>query len=123
MSYDIVVFRMCTSNEHFEAEVTGSKGSVYRVTFGQLTWEEKNKQGYECGWRCSCKAFQFRGICKHITKVRPFRCGYHEQWGTGKSAPAADPDVKVLTPPDASESPLGTCPCCGGAVVAVRCAV
>lgn len=60
---------MCTSNEHFEADVTDSRGSIYRVTFGQLTWEEKNKQDCEYGWMCSCKAFQFRGTCKHICRV------------------------------------------------------
>lgn len=121
MSADIQVFLMCTSNEAWSAEVAGSKGDRYTVSFGELSWTEKNRQGCDYGWSCTCRAFQYRGTCKHIARAKPFRCGYHEQWGTGTPAPEEDPSIKVLT--KSTPSSLGACPCCGGSVVAVRCAV
>lgn len=87
---------MCCSNEHWETEVVGSKGDVYKVTFG---W---TPDGNDFG--CTCPQSRIkRRECKHIKSVKHQRCGWHQQFDAGDVDPA-DPK----------------CPRCGGEVVAIR---
>ena len=118
-------FKMCLSNEYFAADVLSSKeDKTYRVEFKELNYTEQSRQYSVYGWVCGCQAFKFRGSCKHIEKARPFRCGYHEQWGTGTPAPELPPDVSVCAQDVCDENARwGPCPVCGGELMIVRCAV
>ena len=77
------------------------------------------------GWVCDCPAFQHRGECKHIRRVKPLHCGYHEQWGTGCEPPEETPEDIFVHAPDPHEGSdrWGPCPVCGGELTIVRCAV
>lgn len=126
MPLDTQTFKMCRSNEHFEAEVISSKRDrTYLVEYKQLDPSEQHRQGYTHGWTCDCPAFKHRGECKHIQRVKPLHCGYHEQWGTGCEPPEVIPKDIFVHEPDAQEGSdrWGPCPVCGGELVIVRCAV
>jgi len=90
---------MCCSHEQWERQVTGSKGAVYTVRFGQVFG-----QLCEYDFTCDCPHFRIRHKrCKHIAQARPDWCGWHQQFEAG--------DVD-------SDDPK--CPKCGGEVVAIR---
>lgn len=99
---DIMPFSMCSSNQHWERIVPGSKGAQHTVRFEQLP----PTAPYEYGFTCTCHAFKFGGgkECKHIKSVKDQWCGWHGQFDAGKVVD-------------------GKCPKCGGPVVGVMCAV
>jgi len=102
----------CCTNEHWEKEVTGSKGDKYIVCFGRLDGEERLRQGCDYGWTCTCKGFKFRGKCRHLTQVKASGefCGWNDC-------------LEVGAPPDYDEHDRPVCPDCGGPVMTVNVAV
>lgn len=88
---------MCCTNEHWETEVVGSKGDVYKVSFG---WTPLSGHCFSC--TCPQSHIKHRQ-CKHIKAVQSRRCGWHQQFEAGD----VDPDNP-------------RCPKCGGEAVAIR---
>tara|TARA_Y100000310_G_C20577716_1_gene761304 strand:- start:630 stop:953 length:324 start_codon:yes stop_codon:yes gene_type:complete len=96
---------MCSSWEHLEVKVKGSKGAEYIVTHGKL----RRDADYEYGFSCNCPAFKYRkGECKHIKAVKVDTllniCLWHQQFDGGA---AID----------------GMCPKCGNEIIGIMCAV
>jgi len=126
---DIVAMRYCKSLDNWVAEVEGSKGDTYTVSYGHLYGRASETMGYTHGWTCTCRNFTHRlksvGECKHIKLAKAHHCGWHEQYGSGQTPAAPDPKVRVLTPPsyDPEEDTLEPCPCCGGATRSQMCGV
>ena len=85
-------WRWCSTNEHYQEKVAGSKGAEYTVTYGPTPGGP-----YQYGWSCTCPSFKHRGgECKHIKAVKPNRCAHGAEAACG------------------SPSPMGeTCPECG----------
>ena len=95
-------YRWCSTNEHYEEVVPGSKGASYTVRYGTTP------QGpYQYGWSCTCPAFKFKGgDCKHIKAVESNRCAHGHDACMG------------------SPSPMGeTCPECDGPTSVIQVAV
>jgi len=90
---------MCQTNEDWETEVVGSKGDIYKVTYGFTPIGP-------CEHDYSCTCPSRKHPCKHVLAVRKQRCGWHSQFDAG--------EVDQQNP---------ACPKCGGAVVAIRFAV
>jgi len=90
---------MCSSNEHWETKVTGSKGNVYTVTFSFQPYGPVQHD-----FECTCPQNKYRHKeCKHIKSVKGKRCGWHQQFDGG--------DVDPKNP---------KCPDCNGEVKAIR---
>jgi hypothetical protein len=103
---------ICCTNEHWEKQVKGSKGNTYTVSHSRLDPEESYRQGCDYGWTCTCKGFQFRGKCKHLTQVLASGefCGWNDT-------------LEVGVEPDYDEQGRPICPDCGGPVTAINVAV
>ena len=91
-------WRWCSENVRFEQEVPGSKGETYSVRYGRTPTGR-----YQYGWTCTCKAFKFRGRCKHIEACKPLRCTEGRDAVVGSPTPMGD-----------------TCPRCGGSTSVVE---
>jgi len=95
---DIVPMVMCKTNEFWQKQVVGSKGSVYTVTFDALSHK---RHDVVCDFSCTCQAYKFgKKYCKHIEAVKGDRCGWHQQF-------------------DGGEAINGKCPQCGGEIVGI----
>jgi hypothetical protein len=87
----------CTTNLDWSTTVSGSKGTDYVVRFGRLNNRDRDIQGCQYGWTCTCKGFAFRGTCSHWTKVEASkdRCGWNAcleptlepDWSKSKNEP------------------------------------
>jgi len=89
---------VCETVLGFVTEVSGAKGAVYTVSFG-----ESVSGRYSHDWTCDCASFQFgrnRGrTCKHIESVKPTRCNWNADFGdcgSHDACPQCGGDVKVL---------------------------
>ena len=92
---------MCSSWEHFEIKVKGSKGAEYIVTHGK----QSKDADYIYGFSCTCPAFKYqKGYCKHIKAVEKKTCLWHQQFDGGVAV-------------------NGTCPQCGNDIIGIMCAV
>ena len=102
MSYIIETFLWCPSNEADSRTFVGSNGEEYTCTYGSHI-----PGPYQMNWACTCKGFQYRKQCKHITMAENLRCGHG--WEAAAGSPAQYPDRK--------------CPKCGADAVPVRVAI
>ena len=93
----------CNSTVLFEMHVAFRPGRTYRVRYGMLWGNERERQGCTHGWTCDCKA---HGICKHIAHAQTTWCGWNESLEAGI---------------EADRAPDGTlrCPKCGGPALQV----
>ena len=99
---NVHAYRWCSTNEHFETVVPGSKGAEYTVTYGRTP-----SGPYQYGWTCTCPAFKFRGgECKHIKQAEKERCGYGHDAVCGSPSEMGD-----------------TCPECGSETTVIQVAV
>lgn len=97
---------ICTTNTHWEMQVSGSKGKIYTVSWEKLAPDAATQYG----WNCTCQGFKFRKTCSHVTGVQRHRCGWN-----GELEVTAEPGR------DANGDPC--CPECKGPVEALRVAV
>lgn len=105
----IATVRVCATVRYFQTEVVGSTGTVYRVHWGLLPEPRQEAEGALYGWQCECKAYKFRGTCKHILEVRDHRCAWNSDCELTECARDRDG--------------ASCCPECGGPVIPVRVAV
>jgi len=108
--FDIVLAWTCASNLSWETKVTGSKGDAYTVWWGRLPEAKAMDVGATNGWQCECKAYKYRGHCKHIDSVKSQRCGWN-----AFLEPTCEPEK------DQDGKPI--CPECGGPVRPMKVAV
>jgi len=87
--------------------VEGSTGNTYEVAF----------QG-ESGVHCTCKGFEYRGDCKHVSETYRAACMFNPQHNKGKENPAIRPHDYTY-----QQFSDGKCPACGGPMVYVKRAV
>jgi len=76
---------------------------------------------------CTCPAFRYSGepgsqTCKHIRRIWEHACLYNPQWHDPGPNDYAELGI-ALTPSALERTYPGTCPGCGGRLVAVRIAV
>lgn len=88
-------------------EVVGSKGDKYEVHF--------NPDGSS---HCTCKGFEFRKTCRHVSEVFSKGCFYNPQWNGGGTR-----EMKPKSVDSSSQLPGRKCPACGGPVIPVKIAV
>lgn len=88
----------CATNTNWVAEVEGSKGDTYTVSYGFC-----ERGPYQFDYTCTCPGFKYRKACKHIESVREDRCAWN---GT----------LEVVEHVD-------ECPDCGGPVMSLEVAV
>jgi hypothetical protein len=102
----------CATNNYWEKPVKGSKGDLYVVHWGRLSEARIMETGAQHGWQCTCRGYQFRGTCRHISQVKDGgeRCGWNSEM---------EPTAECAH--DGDGEPC--CPECGGSVRAMRVAV
>lgn len=90
---------VCAQSRSFSAEIEGSKGDLYPVTFN-----EANPGEYQCNWHCTCLGFQHRKACRHVEQAKGLKCDAGEDAYAGGSG-LGDVDQ---------------CPKCGGPVTIIK---
>jgi hypothetical protein len=84
---------LCETNYAWSTQVKSSSGGgTYTVSWERLYGRAADEQGCMFGWSCTCKGFQYRRTCSHVTKVAASqaRCGWNAEMDTGAEA-ATDP--------------------------------
>lgn len=101
-------FYSCQTNREWHKQIPSSSGGApYTLTWGRLYGRAAQKAMCEFGYACTCKGFQVRGVCKHITAAEAAdrqpvrdRCGWDQNWSHEQHVEGAG------------------CPRCGGPVFA-----
>ena len=98
----------CKSNIDWSVDVklhSGPTTNCYVVRYGELDSKEKEKQGYQYGYICGCKAFRFRKqgdahYCKHIKAIIEdgVRCGWNQRMKYLEMVPACPRCGEEVTP-------------------------
>lgn len=104
MSYDLVDYRWCSSNENYELDFRGRNDEVYTVSYNR-----HNPGPYAVNWGCTCPGFKFRKSCKHVILAEKKHCGYGAEAAMG----SPEPDLQDKK----------TCPKCGAPTSVVRVAI
>jgi hypothetical protein len=100
---NIEYFRTCAANVRWTKSVTGSKGDIYEVHYG-----ETPHGPYAYGWTCTCYAGQHGKECKHVKACKAEKCEWNWEAFMGSSAKC---------------NPDNTCPKCGGPTEVIKVAV
>lgn len=106
MPAEIVNSAFCADNFGVYDVLSSDGKTTYTVTMAGMSAH------------CTCKGFQFKQECKHITYVYRNACLWNPQWYDGNPDPTIRPKEYI--------EPLITgeeCPVCGGPTVPVRIAV
>lgn len=99
MELNVETRLICEQMLYFRTTVDGSFDNVYTV------------ECYDGKWHCDCKAFQFRGKCKHIAMADKKRCHWYEE----------DSEMKTKKVSKSDENPLGlACPLCDRPVSVIK---
>ena len=69
----------CTTNEHWQIEVRGSKSDTYTIKWQRNYSPDRYTEFH---YTCTCKGFEFRSHCKHVKQVQSEnkRCGWNERF-------------------------------------------
>lgn len=60
----------CETARDWETQVPSSSGNgTYTVRWGRLYGRDRQREGCDYGWTCTCKGFEIRGRCSHIMQV------------------------------------------------------
>lgn len=78
-----------------------TRGAIFNI--GGYKQEYSPRDRYE--WSCTCKGFQFRHTCKHITEAAKSMCSWNSMW---------DEETQTVE---------GVCPRCGADTVIEKVAV
>jgi hypothetical protein len=79
----------CQTVREWETTVPSSSGrGSYTVRFGRLFGRDADIQGALHGWTCTCKGFDIRRTCSHVTRVAASgaRCGWDDRWDAEEAA-------------------------------------
>lgn len=92
----------CSTGEHWETQVQGSKGAVYTVRWSRD--HHLNQTDVQFDFSCTCKAYKYGhgGYCKHINLVSTHRCGWDSFHDAGE--PTINPDGTYACPDCGSEA-------------------
>ena len=116
MAWDYIIHptSVCSTNYEWSTQVPSSSGnSTYTVSWGRLYGRAAEEQGCMYGWHCTCRGFQYRRTCSHVTKVAASgaRCGWNAEM---------EPTAEAAVDPKTGEH---CCPECGAPVQVEKVAV